>query len=77
MAVEDLKKLIPDSCPKNCSGNGICNSKGHCHCNQGFAPPSCEYPGPGGSTDSGPASDPSREFYSRLILSYLMISDFN
>ncbi|KAG8230722.1 hypothetical protein J437_LFUL010823, partial [Ladona fulva] len=46
-------------CPKGCSGNGVCNSKNHCHCKKGFAPPYCDYPGPGGSEDSGPASDPN------------------
>ncbi|VVC96259.1 unnamed protein product [Leptidea sinapis] len=48
-------------CPSNCSGHGVCNSEGHCHCDTGFAPPLCALPGPGGSEDSGPASDPSSE----------------
>lgn len=43
-------------CPENCNGNGICNSKGHCHCHVGFGSPTCSSPGPGGSDDSGPAS---------------------
>ncbi|KAI8423043.1 hypothetical protein MSG28_014130 [Choristoneura fumiferana] len=46
-------------CPSNCSGNGVCNSEGNCHCRDGFAPPLCALPGPGGSYDSGPATDPS------------------
>ncbi|XP_049859100.1 pneumococcal serine-rich repeat protein [Schistocerca gregaria] len=46
-------------CPQNCNGNGVCNSRGHCHCATGFAPPLCDYPGTGGSEDSGPASDPN------------------
>ncbi|KAL1488462.1 hypothetical protein ABEB36_014933 [Hypothenemus hampei] len=58
MEVLSLRKQTP-SCDNDCNGNGWCNSKGHCHCKDGFAPPSCEYPGPGGSEDSGPASDPN------------------
>ncbi|XP_063629788.1 disintegrin and metalloproteinase domain-containing protein 12-like [Cydia splendana] len=46
-------------CPSNCSGHGICNSNGNCHCEAGFAPPRCALPGAGGSYDSGPATDPS------------------
>ncbi|KAJ2941520.1 hypothetical protein O0L34_g14565 [Tuta absoluta] len=46
-------------CPSDCSGNGVCNSEGHCHCLPGFAPPDCALPGAGGSQDSGPATDPS------------------
>ncbi|XP_011304121.1 disintegrin and metalloproteinase domain-containing protein 28 [Fopius arisanus] len=42
------------SCLKNCSGNGICNSIGKCHCDEGFAPPDCRRGGTGGSEDSGP-----------------------
>jgi hypothetical protein len=44
-------------CP-DCNGNGVCNSKGHCHCEDGWAPPFCKEPGFGGSSDSGPASNP-------------------
>ncbi|KAJ8868310.1 hypothetical protein PR048_029826 [Dryococelus australis] len=56
MAVGDMRKA--GVCPNKCAGNGVCNSLGHCHCNTGFAPPLCDYPGVGGSEDSGPASDP-------------------
>lgn len=45
-------------CKNDCNGNGVCNSKGNCHCKTGYAPPYCEHPGPGGSEDSGPASSP-------------------
>lgn len=58
MSVASLKIQGP-TCPQDCNGNGVCNSLGHCHCKDGFAPPFCDYPGPGGSEDSGPASDPN------------------
>lgn len=61
-------------CPNNCNNNGVCNSRGHCHCNMGFAPPHCDYPGPGGSQDSGPASDPNGNSYNYLLI--LMIYYF-
>lgn len=40
---------------RNCSSNGVCNDKFHCHCNNGWAPPNCDKTGRGGSIDSGPA----------------------
>ncbi|SPP80365.1 disintegrin and metalloproteinase domain-containing protein 12 [Drosophila guanche] len=46
-------------CPDDCSGNGICNSRGHCHCDVGFGGESCAKAGSGGSQDSGPATDPN------------------
>ncbi|XP_018573243.1 disintegrin and metalloproteinase domain-containing protein 12 [Anoplophora glabripennis] len=58
MSVSSLRKMGP-ACPQDCNGNGWCNNKGHCHCKDGFAPPYCDNPGPGGSMDSGPASDPN------------------
>lgn len=62
LSIETLKKegKVLD-CP-DCNGNGFCNSKGHCHCDEGWAPPFCNEPGVGGSIDSGPASDPDSKF---------------
>ncbi|XP_047618061.1 disintegrin and metalloproteinase domain-containing protein 1a-like [Phacochoerus africanus] len=37
-----------------CNGKGVCNNFRHCHCEAGYAPPDCRYPGNGGSVDSGP-----------------------
>ncbi|XP_057657242.1 uncharacterized protein LOC130894422 isoform X1 [Diorhabda carinulata] len=58
MSVSSLRKQGPH-CPDDCNGNGWCNNRGNCHCKDGFAPPNCYYPGPGGSLDSGPAADPN------------------
>lgn len=66
MSVDSLR-LGGRTCPNDCNGNGVCNSMGHCHCADGFAPPFCDYPGPGGSEDSGPASDPNGEYPYELI----------
>lgn len=53
-------------CP-DCNGNGICNSKGHCHCNDGYGGEFCDGPGVGGSIDSGPASDPNSKSHDPLL----------
>lgn len=37
----------------------VCNSNHHCHCDPGWAPPSCDKPGSGGSLDSGPVQPES------------------
>ncbi|XP_006983024.1 disintegrin and metalloproteinase domain-containing protein 32 isoform X1 [Peromyscus maniculatus bairdii] len=29
------------TCSSKCNGNGVCNSLGECHCNEGFGPPDC------------------------------------
>ncbi|GJQ69047.1 hypothetical protein Trydic_g15703 [Trypoxylus dichotomus] len=74
MVVESLRARGP-KCANDCNGNGVCNNMGHCHCKDGFAPPFCEYPGPGGSVDSGPASDPNarKEFVTAIFIIFLGI----
>lgn len=61
---ENVEKISEkySKCEKNCNGNGFCNSNGNCHCNDGFDPPLCKDPGPGGSIDSGPANRTGRSF---------------
>ncbi|XP_028391206.1 disintegrin and metalloproteinase domain-containing protein 9-like isoform X2 [Dendronephthya gigantea] len=53
----DIKEAYADQpeCPNNCSGNGICNNLGHCHCNPGYSCPNCSERcnSTGGSIDSG------------------------
>lgn len=79
MTVEALRLDARSSdgvvCPSDCSGHGVCNSLGHCHCEKGFSPPLCELPGPGGSLDSGPASDPNahRDFMVAMFVIFLGI----
>lgn len=58
------ERTVPNACPDNCDGNGVCNSKGQCHCNNGYAPPKCDGSGPGGSLHSGPAENPRSMFVS-------------
>jgi len=45
-------------CANDCTGRGVCNSKGNCHCDDGYGGHYCEATGYGGSIDSGPAVDP-------------------
>ncbi|XP_063542086.1 disintegrin and metalloproteinase domain-containing protein 33-like [Cydia strobilella] len=56
---EIAQRAAGSVCPSNCSGHGVCNSNGNCHCSAGYAPPLCARPGAGGSLDSGPTADTS------------------
>ncbi|KAL5284165.1 hypothetical protein ACFFRR_006446 [Megaselia abdita] len=61
MDINDLNNRgVGILCKDDCNGNGVCNSRGHCHCNDGFGGEVCNEAGNGGSVDSGPASNPSR-----------------
>lgn len=63
----------PLSCPEGCKGHGMCNSKGHCHCDIGYAPPFCDIPGAGGSIDSGPGSNSEDATSAWLTFLYVVL----
>ncbi|XP_042295665.1 disintegrin and metalloproteinase domain-containing protein 15 [Sceloporus undulatus] len=65
----DLLSLELPKC--QCNGHGVCNSKGHCHCHPGWAPPNCQSSGAGGSVDSGP---PAKEQVNRGTSTALLLT---
>lgn len=73
VSLESLRSsgMAPE-CPSNCSNHGICNNKGYCHCDDGYAPPLCSSPGPGGSECSGPATNPNGE----LVMVVYVVGQF-
>ncbi|NWU84335.1 ADA15 protein, partial [Onychorhynchus coronatus] len=42
---QDVSVLGDQQCQSKCHGHGVCNNHGHCHCERGWAPPTCESPG--------------------------------
>uniref|UniRef100_A0A1A9WS33 Peptidase M12B domain-containing protein n=1 Tax=Glossina brevipalpis TaxID=37001 RepID=A0A1A9WS33_9MUSC len=69
LSIEYLRTTgMGKTCTQNCNGNGVCNSRGNCHCNVGFTGSTCMMPGHGGSLDSGPATNPnSHEAFQRFM----------
>ncbi|XP_025916065.1 disintegrin and metalloproteinase domain-containing protein 21-like [Apteryx rowi] len=61
------------SSKRTCRGKGVCNTKGNCHCDDGWAPPYCQFAGFGGSIDSGPAPVTKKGLF-RLIMASMVIT---
>ncbi|XP_053524413.1 disintegrin and metalloproteinase domain-containing protein 8 [Artibeus jamaicensis] len=50
---QDLQVYRSRNCSAKCSGHGVCNHKGQCHCRPGWAPPRCVELLPEASTAPG------------------------
>ncbi|KAM3611728.1 uncharacterized protein V6R79_023285 [Siganus canaliculatus] len=59
---------------KKCHGHGVCNSNRNCHCDDGWAAPSCEVKGYGGSVDSGPTwNDKDTSLRDGLLVFFFLV----
>ncbi|VDK17287.1 unnamed protein product [Anisakis simplex] len=70
----DKVKLAPKCDPEGCNDAGICNNMGNCHCEPGYGGISCAIPGPGGSVNSGPASEGSVIHVGYVVFWLLLLS---
>ncbi|XP_039766784.1 disintegrin and metalloproteinase domain-containing protein 15 [Ornithorhynchus anatinus] len=72
---QPVETLKAEECRSKCHGRGVCNSRGHCHCQEGWAPPNCETHGTGGSVDSGALGQPkaARSLTAGLLLSLTLL----
>lgn len=59
LSVERLRAVgMGVDCPENCNGHGICNNKGHCHCDDGYVAPFCNLLNDGNGPEiNGPEFD--------------------
>ncbi|XP_021515582.2 disintegrin and metalloproteinase domain-containing protein 26A-like [Meriones unguiculatus] len=70
------KSVLLTNCSEAlCHMQGICNSKHHCHCDDGWEPPFCLSHGYGGSIDSGPPPMPffNKSNKSMFILGFVIL----
>ncbi|NXL64815.1 ADAM9 protein, partial [Chordeiles acutipennis] len=69
------ENYLPSHCSakRTCRGKGVCNTRGNCHCDAGWAPPYCQFRGFGGSMDSGPAPNPKKGLF-RFIISINIVT---
>ncbi|XP_062855439.1 disintegrin and metalloproteinase domain-containing protein 9 isoform X2 [Trichomycterus rosablanca] len=59
---------------EKCHGHGVCNSNKNCHCDDKWAPPSCEFGGYGGSIDSGPTwNDKDTSLRDGLLVFFFLV----
>ncbi|XP_062855723.1 disintegrin and metalloproteinase domain-containing protein 19 [Trichomycterus rosablanca] len=65
--------LRADECNAKCHGHGMCNNNHNCHCDKGWAPPSCLNPGNGGSVDSGPVNSQGKLRLLMVILPLIIL----
>ncbi|XP_078056602.1 disintegrin and metalloproteinase domain-containing protein 12-like [Mustelus asterias] len=68
---QDVSVFQVAQCDITCNNNGVCNSNDNCHCQDGWAPPFCNSPGPGGSIDSGPMNHTETGGHFSYLLSCL------
>ncbi|KAF7251594.1 Disintegrin and metalloproteinase domain-containing protein 20 [Varanus komodoensis] len=69
----NMSFLKYDCSPTKCHNRGMCNSRKHCHCDYGWAPPDCLSKGFGGSIDSGPPPPKRIGFLAAIILGTLFL----
>lgn len=62
-----------EQCVSKCHGHGVCNNNKNCHCDVGWAPPTCEKPGLGGSVDSGPIQPDNHTVLMVVLLVLFMV----
>ncbi|KAG7159278.1 Disintegrin and metalloproteinase domain-containing protein 25-like [Homarus americanus] len=76
MCINQKCVMIPSAggdCAGGCSGHGVCNNLDHCHCDPGYSPPSCLFPGTGGSIDSGAVSE-AQDYSGVITASWVLVT---
>ncbi|KAM9061287.1 disintegrin and metalloproteinase domain-containing protein 30-like [Sarcophilus harrisii] len=63
----NISSIQQECVPEQCNFQGVCNNRGNCHCDFGYAPPFCQNSGYGGSSDSGPTVDLGSEMNTSFL----------